>query len=387
MPVTGSLRPIVVSMPVERGNSIPEAWTSFSGPSAGACMTGVGISRDSGVGDFLYMVVPRSSSSVSRRRRDSSRATRAAPRARRGAPARRAAPRQLVRPARAPGQLAHHAHRHLGVVAQHLVEGGAVDLDQLGGSEGTGRGGARHVLQDRHLAEEVTLLQHGDDRLLSAHLVEDLDLALGDDVHLGAEVPLAEDVIAVGEFDEVATARRGLPDAGRITCLSGAARATAGRLEHGTIHALLIPSPSQSRHSSLSIPFRRAGIPRGSVQLGRRCPLSIPQATGKSKPERLSATTPGQSAPEAPVPPSRWPTSMPAIRVRVSESRRWVNIRSTRYGSSLISSQNRIAPSRSGRYGVPAVAESRLRQPPRSGPLTSLSTGGRSHDLKGRESG
>src|SRR6266545_1889111 len=78
MPVTGSLRPTVVSGPVESGNSMPEKWISFSDPSAGAWRSGRGISRDSGVAEFLYIVVPRSSSSVSRRRRDSLRIMRTA---------------------------------------------------------------------------------------------------------------------------------------------------------------------------------------------------------------------------------------------------------------------------------------------------------------------
>src|SRR6476661_7106884 len=76
MPVTGSLRPIVVSEPFERWNSMPEGTcSSRSGPSAGAWTFGRGISRE------VILVPPicdLSSSSVSRRRRESLRIMRTA---------------------------------------------------------------------------------------------------------------------------------------------------------------------------------------------------------------------------------------------------------------------------------------------------------------------
>ena len=107
----------------------------------------------------------------------------------------------LAQPAR---ELAHHADGDLGVPLEELIEGRAVDLQQPDVGHRPRRGGARQVLQHRHLAEEVPLLQQGEDLLLVADLVQDLDLAVVDDVHLGPEVPLAEDVVALLDLDQMA---------------------------------------------------------------------------------------------------------------------------------------------------------------------------------------
>src|SRR5215210_5774898 len=241
---------------------------------------------------------------------------------------------QIVRLAQPPGELAHHAHGDLGIAPQELVEGGAVDLQQADVRRRPRRGGPGQVLEHRHLAEEVPLLQHGEDLLLVADLVEDLHLARVDDVHLRPQLALAEDVIPRLELEGVALLA--------AAACNGGFAAAAGRLENRVGHRPY-PSPSTSREPR---PSSRAGSPSGSVQLGAKCPLDSPHATGQEKP----ATPPPTSARQSRASPSGfwpfaigpfpiWPTIMPAMFARLPDSPRWVNMRSILWGGSLTSSQ------------------------------------------------
>ena len=78
------------------------------------------------------------------------------------------------------------------------------------------RGRSGHVLEDRHLAEEVALLERREELLLAAPAaLVDLHRAGLDDEHLRADLALLEDGLAGGEAREVvreATRRAGLDD-------------------------------------------------------------------------------------------------------------------------------------------------------------------------------
>jgi hypothetical protein len=156
---------------------------------------------------------------------------------------------QLVGLAQAARQLAHHAHRDLGIGTQHLVEGRAVDLQQLAVDQRARARGARQLLEDRHLAEEVALLEHRDLALLLAlERLEDLDASVLDDVHLGAEVALAEDVLSAPHFHGEVTG-------GLLARLLGATRGLEDRLVH-------------RRTSSRSEESNPTRCPKGNVQFG-----------------------------------------------------------------------------------------------------------------------
>ena len=178
MPVTGSLRPIVVSGRATRRNSMPDlAWTSRSrrrSPGCAGCRRWA-ISR---VG--------------------------AAPA---GCPAPRAAAgRSRAAGARACASCAPRSpgwSRSIWSKVEPLIRSSLTSVD------GARRGGARQVLEHRHLAEEVALLEHRERLARRPDLLEDLDLALVDDVHLGAEVALAEDELAGRELDGEVRLRSG----------------------------------------------------------------------------------------------------------------------------------------------------------------------------------
>src|ERR1039457_5803064 len=139
---------------------------------------------------------------------------------------------QLRRLAQPPGQLAQHAHGDLRVVAEHLVERRLVDADELAVGLRTRRGRTGDVLENRHLTEEITLLERREELLLAAPAtLVDFHRAGLDDEHLRADVALPEDGLAGGEAREVvseATRRAGLDDdlhgprslaeAGRLRC-------------------------------------------------------------------------------------------------------------------------------------------------------------------------
>jgi hypothetical protein len=110
----------------------------------------------------------------------------------------------------------------LRVLAQHLVEARAVDRDDSHFRRRDGVGGARHCFEQGHLAEEVALLQPREDVRLAADVLDDLDLALLDDEHLGAELALREDALAGGIRE--------------LRILERIFAGSAGRLEH-CLHA------------------------------------------------------------------------------------------------------------------------------------------------------
>ena len=66
----------------------------------------------------------------------------------------------------------------------------------VGGGDGVG--GAGDALEHRHLAEEVALLEMGEDVRLAVDVLDDVHLTLLDDEHLGAELALGEDHVAGG---------------------------------------------------------------------------------------------------------------------------------------------------------------------------------------------
>jgi len=140
MPVTGSIRPIVVSSSLERKNSSP------SHPRAGR----------SGAGPATTW----------RRRPRPPRAPGPCPWIPRGASSSRGGG----------GELAEHPDGDLRVVPEHLVEGRLVDPDQLAVGLRASRGRPGHVLEDRHLSEEVPLLEGGEELLVPATgLLDELD--------------------------------------------------------------------------------------------------------------------------------------------------------------------------------------------------------------------
>ena len=79
---------------------------------------------------------------------------------------------------------------------EHRVERRAVDPHELDVGLGAGRGGARDVLEDAHLAEEVALLERREDAGLAADRLEQLHRPRLDDEHLRADVALGEDDVA-----------------------------------------------------------------------------------------------------------------------------------------------------------------------------------------------
>ena len=161
--------------------------------------------------------------------------------------------------AKAARELAHHPDRDLGVDLEHRVERGPVDPHELDVGLGPGRGGARDVLEDAHLAEEVALLERREDPGLSADRLEQLDRSRLDDEHLRADVALGEDDFAHGVADE--------------ELLVGALPGTAGTgLEdglHGRHPRLRRPRSRGTRGArrvSPAFAWIRTATPRGSVR-------------------------------------------------------------------------------------------------------------------------
>jgi hypothetical protein len=98
--------------------------------------------------------------------------------------------------------LAQHADRDLRVGLDHVPEGLAADDDQVAGLDHLGLGGAGQPLQDRHLAEEVALLQDGQGGVAVLDPLLDGHAAGLDDVHVLAVVPFVEEDVALGEVRE-----------------------------------------------------------------------------------------------------------------------------------------------------------------------------------------
>ena len=87
-------------------------------------------------------------------------------------------------------------HGDLRILLQHVVESRTVDDEDFDFGLRDRVGGARRGFEQRHLAEEVALLQMREDVRLAVDVFDDLDLTILDDEHLGAEVALGKDHVA-----------------------------------------------------------------------------------------------------------------------------------------------------------------------------------------------
>ena len=106
----------------------------------------------------------------------------------------------IVRLLQPVGQLLDEADGDLDVAADHRLERLGIDDEELAvlGHHRPGR--ARLVVQDGHLAEELTSAERGQDLLGITNFLGDVHLAGLDDVHLLADVALLEEHVAALEL-------------------------------------------------------------------------------------------------------------------------------------------------------------------------------------------
>src|SRR5207247_1573289 len=180
---------------------------------------------------------------------------------------------------------------------------------------------------------------------------DDVDLALLDDEHVGAEVALVEDDFTGG-----------------VRCARFLDRIfSAGSLEDG-FHGWTAACKTVSVPSDV---LSRTAAPIGIRRLFPSCPKGRSRTTGIPYGSKVSCSKASISAglPQ----PFNFPMITPWIFCSLPDRRRWVNIRSTRYVASSTSSQNQIPSSIQKSYGVPISAAISDKHPPKRTPSPSPS--------------